>query len=216
MNTTPLCFPLFVVASLLATPASLRAASDPSAVPQVQAQAESPPADLEKPIYGFYLSMRPFIGYDITDPKITNPGPGYPNLAGQPDCVGNVGGVDVNVGYDLSTTVGLHLVAGMAAGAGCRGDRVRGLNIAFGGIGARIRLPLSERLFIAIAPQVAIAQLDNRIETATTGALLGLSAGIEYFAHVRHVSVGVELGLLAPLAPFRTIIGLVPHVRYTF
>jgi hypothetical protein len=43
-----------------------------------------------------------------------------------------------------------------------------------------------------------------------------LSGGIEYYAHVRHISFGLDLSVQAPLSPVRVFVGLEPYIRYSF
>ena len=148
--------------------------------------------------------------------KISDAGPAYPTLNGQGECLSTASGVDLSLGYDVTDNVGIHVTGGVLAAVGCRNDRVRALGIAYGGLGARFRLALSERLHVAISPQIAYARTDNGVEKAKTGALIGIAGGIEYYVHVRHFSIGAELALLAPLSPTRVVLGLQPHVRYTF
>ena len=59
-------------------------------------------------------------------------------------------------------------------------------------------------------------QADNGVDDAESGAGVLVGTGLEYYVHVRHFSVGIDLTALAPLSPTRVFVALTPRLKYTF
>jgi hypothetical protein len=220
---------LCAVAILLAAPlaraadnAPASATSDPNkagdsaAKPAVVAQqTASGGAPLEEIVHGMYMQMRVGGGYMVKGGSIPYD-PAYPQLGGTSEELGAGPAVDFALGYELIPAVAIQAVGGMTFSGGRRTDRVRGLSVAYGGLGVRLSFPIEERLNFVLTPQVVYASSSTDVEKSTQGVGAMLSGGIEYYAHVRHISFGLDLSVQAPLSPVRVFVGLEPYIRYSF
>ncbi len=196
-------------------------ASAQSTPPTVQQSREPRQVDpIASVVRGFYIEAKATGGYTLSDTTLEAPtvGPGtpYPLLAGQKEKLGGTAGLQLNIGYDLTDHVALQLVAGNLFASGRRSDYVRDLSVAYGGLQGRVAVDLTDRLDLLLSAGVAYASADNKVEKAEKGAALLGGIGLEYYVHVRHFSVGLELSALAPLSPSRVFLGLSPMIKYTF
>lgn len=167
---------------------------------------------------GFYIEAKLNGGYMISDASVSASAAGTvaPQAAGQSEKLGGGFGMQLNVGYDITDHVALELVGGQLFASGRRNDVVRDVGIAYGGLAARVGIDLTERLDLVLSAGAAYAGARNGVEKADTGiAILG-AAGIEYYVHVRHFSVGLMVSAIAPVDPSRVFIGLSPQIKYTF
>ncbi|MBC7792540.1 MAG: adventurous gliding motility protein CglE [Clostridia bacterium] len=169
-------------------------------------------------VRGFYIEAKVNGGYMITDANVSSRAAGTvaPQAAGQSEKLGGAAGMQLNVGYDITDHVAFELLGGQLFATGRRNDVVRDVGIAYGGIGARVGLDLTDRLDLILSVGAAYAGARNGVEKADTGlAILG-GAGIEYYVHVRHFSVGLQISAIAPVDPSRVFVGLSPQIKYTF
>lgn len=193
------------------------------------------PQDLETPLSGLYLSFRPSFGGAIKDAPIlanstlangVNVFPTLPDKKSPGECLNFTGGFDLGIGYDFtnhqSLDVGIELHGGMLVWSGCQKFRVRSLSTLYGALGPRVGFMLSERLSVAAFVAGGIHQTDNQVQQDIPSVRLGQGLlllgglGVEYFVHMRHISVGIDALVIAPTNPVRISLGLAPHIRYTF
>jgi hypothetical protein len=123
---------------------------------------------------------------------------------------------DVVLGIDLLSFLGLQVTGGVTFAGGRRPDYAHSLVQSYVAIGPRFTLPVDARWAVNLAPSFAYFHQDDGIGAAASGAGIVATAGVEYWAHVRHFSVGADLNVQVPLAPTRLFVGILPHVRYTF
>jgi hypothetical protein len=125
--------------------------------------------------------------------------------------------VHLTLGYDLNDFFAVQASGGVTLVAGTRGQEpVRDLSMAFVGMGARLAFKLAERLHVLASMGVVYLSADNAIESPKTGVAVLAGSGIEYYVHVRHFSVGIDVSVLAPLSPLRLFVGVGPTIKYTF
>lgn len=178
-----------------------------------QSSQETQP--LEEIVHGVFMQMRVGGGYLVKSSTIP-PDPFFPTLAGQSESFGAGPAVDFALGYDISDNFALQLVGGMTFSGGRRTDRVRGLAIVYGGVGARVSIPMNERLNLVVSPNIGYASSTTAVEAATSGLMVAVNGGFEYFVHVRHISLGADLSVQAPFDPVRVFVGILPYIRYAF
>ena len=191
------------------------AASKPPAEDEAKAKTNAPPPPLEAIVHGFYMEMRTGLGFMLAGAKLPAD-PYFPLLQGSPEELGVGTVVDLSVGYELVDMFALQLVGGMNMVNGRRTDRVRGLNLAYGGVGFRLNFPVAERFLVVAQANLLYTRADTIVDKVQTGLGLDASVGFEYYVHVRHISLGVDITGVVPFAPARVFLALVPHVRYTF
>ncbi len=205
-------------ATLLPCVASAQTTTGPA--PAVQSREPRQQEPIASVVRGFYIEAKATGGYTLADQNLEAPvvGPGtpYPTLAGASERLGGVAGLQLNIGYDLTEHVALQAVVGNMFASGRRADYVRDLSIAYGGLQARLAFDLTDRLDLLASVGVAYASQDNQVEASEKGAAVLGGIGFEYYVHVRHFSVGLELSALAPLSPSRVFLGLSPMIKYTF
>lgn len=172
-------------------------------------------APLEEIVHGFFMQMRVGGGYMVKGSTIPQDN-AFPTLQGASESFGSGPAVDFALGYEVADTVALQLIGGMTFSGGRRTDRVRGLAITYGGAGIRLAIPMSERLNLVIAPNIAYASSSTAVEAAMDGLMVVLNGGFEYYVHVRHISVGADLSVQAPFDPLRIFVGILPYIRYAF
>lgn len=191
-----------------------------SSAGSVQAREPRQADPIASVVRGFYIEAKATGGYTLSDQKLEAPlvGPGtpYPQAAGQSEKLGGTAGLQLNIGYDLTDNIALQAVVGEMFVSGRRSDIVRDLAVAYGGLQARVAIDLTDRLDLLLSGGVAYASQSNQVEKAEKGAAVLGGVGLEYYVHVRHFSVGLELSALAPLSPTRVFIGLSPTIKYTF
>jgi hypothetical protein len=175
----------------------------------------SGPALLEQPLRGFYLEMRGGPGYALRGTQLPAD-PTFPQLGGVDEALGQSAFVNLAAGYELSHWVALQGILGAEAISGRREDRVRGLGLVYGGLGLRFAAQVASRWQVSLAPHILLARASTAVDPPQAGLGLLASVGADYFVHVRHFSLGVDLQVLVPLKPLRATVGLAPHVRYTF
>jgi len=176
-------------------------------------------APLASVVRCFYIEAKGTGGYTVVDQKIPNTpslAASYPQAVGQKEKLGGTAGLQLNVGYDLSDNIALQLVGGELFASGRRSDVARDLSLAYGGIQARVAFDLTDRLDVLASAGVAYGSQNNQVEKADKGAGILGGIGLEYYVHVRHFSVGLELSAIAPTSPSRVFIGLSPQIKYTF
>jgi hypothetical protein len=159
--------------------------------------------------------MRGGAGYALHGAPLP-PDPSFPQLGGVDESLGQSAFANLSLGYELSHWVALQGLLGGEAISGRRDDRVRGLGLAYGGLGLRFAAQVASRWQVSLAPHILLARASTAVEAPQVGLGLLASVGADYFVHVRHFSVGVDLQALVPLKPLRATVGLAPHVRYTF
>ncbi len=146
--------------------------------------------------------------------------------------------IGMNFGYDVSDTFSLQLMTSLSLVSSTRRKKIRDLSIGFAGAAARMAFPLSDRLHMTVLAGAGFASVSNAVDpvakpaeglspeeldtfyatssTASGGPAIIGGFGLEYFVHVRHFSVGVQLTTLVPVRPFRIAGHLAPFVKYTF
>lgn len=216
MKTTSLA--LLIAALALPVTANAQTTTEPTSDPaSVQAREPKQAKPIASVVRGFYIEAKVTGGYTVADQKVPQSlASSYPSAAGQKEKLGGTAGLQLNVGYDLSDNIALQLVGGELFASGRRSDVVRDLSIAYGGVQARVAFDLTDRLDLLASAGVAYASQNNQVEKAETGAAILGGIGFEYYVHVRHFSVGLELSALAPMSPSRVFVGLSPQIKYTF
>ncbi|MEO0814371.1 MAG: adventurous gliding motility protein CglE [Myxococcota bacterium] len=195
-------------------------APDLSAPPTAQAPAqavddETEPAALESIVRGLYLEARVGGGYALASADIPAD-PVFPALQGQSEELGAGSQMGFHFGYDVTDALALELVTGATFISGRRDDRVRDVGLIYGGLGARFSFELERRLNLTLSGAATFVQADNGVEDPESGPGILAGAGLEYYVHVRHFSVGVDVTALAPLSPTRVFVGITPKLKYTF
>ena len=196
---------------------------------QAQATAEpAPPQKVQAVVRGLYIEGTLGGGYMVNNAKnvidrkpddktgFERKNPIY-SQAPAADSLGTGSTVQMAVGYDLTDFLALQAVGG-AFMVSSMSDRepVRDLGMVFGGVGARGGVGLSDRLRVNGSAALAYVSADNHVEAADAGVAVLVGAGLEYYVHVRHFSVGLELSAFVPFSPMRVFIGLAPSIKYTF
>lgn len=187
--------------------------------PQVQARQPRQVEQIASVERGFYIEAKATGGYTVSDQKISQEAAvnsAFPQTAGQSEQLGGTAGLQLNVGYDLTNNVAMQVVLGELFASGRRSDVVRDLAVAYGGVQGRVALDMTERFKVLFSGGVAYASQSNLVEKHTGGAAVLGGVGFEYYVHVRHFSVGLELSGFAPLSPTRVFVGLSPMIKYTF
>ena len=219
MKTTPL---VLMLAAFGVSTAAFAQSDPPSPTidgGEVTAREPRQAAPIASVVRGFYIEAKGTGGYTVSDQKVPNTpslAAAYPQAVGQKEKLGSIAGLQLNIGYDLTHNVALQVVGGNLFATGRRTDVVRDLSIAYGGVQARVAFDLTDRLNLLASAGVAYASQNNRVEPADKGAAILGGIGIEYYVHVRHFSVGLELSALAPTSPSRVFVGLSPQIKYTF
>jgi hypothetical protein len=206
------------VFALLASPQLGHAASE-NAPPASASSSKAIAAPLQAVVHGPYVEMRIGVGYGVVSADIGTTSPDFPTLsASASESLGWATLVDAAAGLEISDMFAVQLVGGMNAFGSRRNDRVRAVGLAYIGAGPRINLPTSERFGFVVSPSLAYASAGDGVlgEGNKTSLAFLVSLGFEYFVHVRHVSVGLDLTGTLPFSPARLMIGLAPHIRYTF
>ena len=125
--------------------------------------------------------------------------------------------VQLALGYDLNDILAVEASGGaILVSSTSAKEPVRDLGLAFGGLSVRGAYGLSDRLHFTGSAGAAYVQADNQVEKATTGVAITAGLGVEYYVHVRHFSVGIDLSAFIPTSPMRVFIGVSPHIKYTF
>lgn len=182
--------------------------------PTVQSSAATPTA-LDSIVRGFFVEARVGGGYALTSADIPED-PVFPTLEGQSEELGAGSQIGFHIGYDVTEVIALEAVSGATFIGGRRDDRVRDLSLFYGGAGVKLSFELERRLRLGLGAAALFVQSDNGVEDSETGAGVLGSAGLEYYVHVRHLSVGFDVTALAPFSPSRIFIGLTPRLKYTF
>ncbi|MBI5512048.1 MAG: adventurous gliding motility protein CglE [Deltaproteobacteria bacterium] len=199
---------------LKASPAAAAAATTAPPAVEAPAKPEEPPAAMLAVVRGLYVEGRVGGGYMVKNAPF-KPDPAFP-LAGGSEGLGPGSLVHLAAGYDLTPFLAIEAVGGATLVSGTRTDKVRDLGVLFGGLGARGAIDVGDRLKVLVSAGVAYASAKNEVEKADKGVAAMGGVGVEYYVHVRHFSVGVELSVFAPVSPLRVFVGLAPQVKYTF
>jgi hypothetical protein len=120
------------------------------------------------------------------------------------------------VGYDITDMIAVQIFGGGVLADTRRRDVVRDLALAYIGLGARFSLGLTDRLSYTAQAGAMFISADNAVEAAEQGFGLQFSTGVEYFVHLRHFSVGLEVTATLPVQPVRLFLALAPSFKYTF
>ncbi|MEM6733267.1 MAG: adventurous gliding motility protein CglE [Myxococcota bacterium] len=175
------------------------------------------PAALQSIVRGLYLDARVGGGFGVVSAEIPTPDPIFSQIqAGETEELGGGAQVGFHLGYDVTEALAIEIVSGGTFISGRRTDRVRDVGLLYGGVGARFSFELERRLNLTVGGAAIFAAADNGVEDTETGVGLLASGGIEYYVHVRHFSVGIDLNAVAPFSPSRVFIGLTPRLKYTF
>jgi len=202
-----------------------KAASDGAASAQGVAAAPSSAAGtetLKSVVRGLYADARVGGGYVIKDANV-DPDPVYPNMKGS-EALGAGSMLVVGVGYDLSDSIALEALGGSVLAAGNRGEKVRDLVFVFAAAGARLAFEIKPRLNFSISAGVGYVSADDGVAASRAGVAALLGAGIEYYVHVRHFSVGLDLLIPAFFTKSaatgeqqsRILVAVTPRLKYTF
>ena len=182
------------------------------------------PDDLQRLIRGFSLDARVGGGYmalnkKLEDADIPRNADGsllLPTIVGQSESLGPGGVLELAIGMDVTDVVTIEAFAGGAFVAGTRNDLVRDRALLYGGAGARLSFALDDRVYVTVSPGLCYVDVDNAVEKPLSGLGVHVAMGVEYYVHVRHFSLGVDLSALAPTSPFRLFVAILPHLKYTF
>lgn len=227
MRVTILCRFVVVVAVVVFGALSpvhaeeVAAAADPKAPPETAdaqastAAAEAAPASMEAVVRGLYVETRVGAGYAVVGSTIPADAT-YPTLEGESEGLGSGSIVRLGVGYDLTDLFAIEGTGAMALVSTRRQDRVRDLALVVGGLGARLGIAVAERLRVLVSIGGGYAQVDNGVEAPEAGPAAFGGLGVEYYVHVRHFSVGLDLSVLAPMSPMRVFVSLAPQIKYSF
>ncbi len=200
--------------------AAAQASGSAVSAPAEEAAAAAPEAvdpGMLAVVRGFYMEGRVGGGYMLKNAELADLA-AYPNAKehDKTEALGAGALVHLAIGYDITDAFAIQLLGGTTQVSTTRSDYVRDVSFAFAGLGARGAIDLSDRLDLLLSGGVAYVSADNQVETAKTGiAVLG-GVGVEYYVHVRHFSVGVELQVFAPLSPTRVFVSVAPQIKYTF
>jgi hypothetical protein len=214
-------FALLAAVSLSAALVPARARAQDAAPPPVP-EAESAPAaaapavqTIEAIVRGLYLEGRIGGGYMLVSADVSA---AQQQLYGvRSEDLGPGAMVQLAVGYDLTQMIAVQAVAGASLISGTRRrEPVRDLSLAFGGAGVRLAFDLTERIDLLAAVAVAFVNAANSVEDSKNGVGVLGEVGLEYYVHIRHFSVGIDLSLLAPVGPVRMFLAVSPTLKYTF
>lgn len=190
-------------------------AAPPEAVATGSVSDQAAPGTLQSIVRGLYLEARVGGGYGVVSADIPDD-PVFPLLAGESEQLGAGSQIGFHLGYDVTDSLALELVSGATFISGRRTDRVRDVGLLYGGIGARLSFELERRLNLNLAGAATFVQADNGVDDLESGAGVLAGVGLEYFVHVRHFSIGIDLSALAPFSPSRVFVALTPRLKYTF
>jgi hypothetical protein len=207
----PLPLPVLVALALVAAPVQAEEAQP--AAPAAQSEATAP---LEAVVRGLFVEARVGGGYMVTGQNVPDDERYYIGLRGKSEQLGPGALMHLALGIDLVDVLAFQVVGGSTVVSGTRTDRVRDLGLVFGGAGLRLSLPAGDRLNVVIGAAGVYVRSDDGVAPAQTGAGGFANLGLEYFVHVRHFSVGIDLSVLAPFTPQRLFVGLGPQIKYTF
>lgn len=185
-----------------------------SDVPSAAADVTQPDA-LRSIVRGLYFEARVGGGAAVMSADVPED-PIFPQLTGQSEELGTGAQIGLHLGYDVSDAVAIELVSGAAFISGRRSDRVRDVGLFFGGPGLRFGFEADRRLRVTTGGAAVFVRSDNAVDPVESGFGVLLGGGLEYFVHVRHFSVGVDLSVLAPFSPSRVFVGITPRLKYTF
>jgi hypothetical protein len=132
--------------------------------------------------------------------------------------------VGVRVGYDVLNNLAVDaFVLGTFSTGVIDLDDVRAgkttgdLALIAPGVGVRFAFVTTERLFAFVRAGVGYAfWFPPELAGATGSVHTDATLGVEYYTKLRHVSVGVEAGVQALLAPMAVGIHVYPTLKYTF
>jgi hypothetical protein len=175
--------------------------------------AQDPDAD--EIVRGAFIDVRLGGGYTLGNATLSA-SETFPGVEGQSEQLGMGSLMLMSLGYDITETISIKAVGGMALLGGGRIDRVRDLMLTFGGAGIGVAIPMTTRFRLRVEAGGVFVSADNAVEPAETGMGVLASFGTEYYVHVRHFSVGVDLMVLAPLAPTRVFAAITPYLKYAF
>jgi hypothetical protein len=199
-----------------ATPAG---ESQPPAQSEVAAAAGEPET-IEAIVRGLYVEARVGGGYMVATAKLADISDELPQQYPQAGSNEDLGGgtlVHLAAGFDIADMIAVQAVGGATlVGGGGAGGLVRDLSMVFGGAGLRLAFQLDPRLHLLAEANVAYVNASNSVESDKSGVAAVGGVGLEYYVHVRHFSIGVDLTVFAPFSPFRMFVGLAPTVKYTF
>jgi hypothetical protein len=208
-----------LMAALAVAPAPLGAQEakvEPAAPPAAEAQPQSAAAKVEAIVRGLYVEGRVGGGYMVKNAALTVDRNTYPDApANEPLGPGST--VQMAVGFDLTDFLAVQAVGGAFMVSDTTTlEPVRDLGMVFGGAGVRGGTGLSDRLHVNGSAAIAYVSTDNQVEKTDAGMAVLVGAGVEYYVHVRHFSVGLELSAFVPLSPMRAFVGVAPQIKYTF
>jgi hypothetical protein len=186
----------------------------PSAPPEATA---APSATAMKAIVrGFYIETQVGGGYTVAQAKVDQATSFNPQIAGKDEGLGPGSTVLMAMGYDIADSFALEIVGGATMISSVRSNYVRDMMLTFVGVGARLAFALSDRTNFLVTGAGIYAKADNGFPPSqiSTGGLFGL--GLEYYVHVRHFSIGLEVTTIAPVTPLRVFVALSPTLKYTF
>jgi len=200
--------------------------------------AVAAPVSLEAAVRGLFVETRVGGGYMAVNDKAV-PDQYNRSVSGN-EQLGAGMLVQFGIGYEINGTFGLQAMAGLTTAASRGGNKVRDLSLGYGGAAVRFAASIGERVDFTVAlgggfgradsgvtqPAVTVTVTDAAsgatrdvtfaAERPQDGPLALANFGIEYFVHVRHFAVGIDLSVMAPVAPLRVFVGLAPHIKYTF
>ena len=214
---------LLFVAIVVTSTAAYRSARAAEAAPAVETAesaaatqgGEAAAAPLATIVRGLYVEMGVGGGYAVVGATIptnsTNP-----LLAGESEGLGRGGLVSFAVGYDIAEMFAIEAHGGMTLVSSRRQEWVRDVAIAAGFATARLSFAAGERLRVNMRAGGGYARADNGVDVPEAGPAAFGGLGLEYYVHVRHFSVGLDLSVLAPLSPTRVFVSLAPLLKYTF
>ena len=168
-------------------------------------------------VRGLFVEARVGGGYMVQNGTIPAGDPYAPQLAGETEGLGGGALVHLALGYDITELFSLQAVGGMTLASSRRRKLwVRDLALSFGGAAVRLAFDLGDRLDLLISGGGGYAMADNGVDAPQKGPVAFGGLGVEYYTHVRHFSLGLELAVLAPLSPKRLFVSLAPQLKYTF
>jgi hypothetical protein len=176
--------------------------------------APARPETIKAIVRGLYVGASVGGGYMVLNDDV-EPTTAYPQASGS-EGLGGGSTIRVAIGYDLTDVIALQALGGVILASGSRDDLVRDLSILLGGAGVRLSFDIRHRLNMVASVGVGYASADNAVEEPETGVAAFGGFGIEYYVHVRHFSVGVDLSVFAPISPMRVFVAVTPQIKYTF
>lgn len=193
-------------------------AAEPAASAQAPAAAEpaaaAQPETVKAVVRGLFVDARVGGGYMVVNRDV-EPTDDYP-LASGSEGLGGGSTIQIGIGFDLNDMIALQALGGAVLASGSRDDLVRDLSILFAGGGARVSFALRQRLNMVASLGLGYGFADNAVEEPEAGVAVFGGLGVEYYVHVRHFSVGVELSGIAPISPMRVFVAITPSIKYTF